>query len=99
MVRESDHVLSEVKAICDTVKPSRVRVLYWDTQVCRDEVYEMDELDKLAQSTSREVVVAQRSSAFQSTWQSMASNHKRLSYLQMVTWVGHGAVGLAPHYG
>ena len=43
--------LSEVKAICDTVKPSRVRILYWDTQVCRDEVYEMDELDKLAQST------------------------------------------------
>jgi len=43
--------LSEVKAICDTVKPSRVRILYWDTQVCRDEVYEMDDLDKLAQST------------------------------------------------
>ena len=43
--------LSEVKAICDTVKPSRVRILYWDTQVCRDEVYEMDELDKLVQST------------------------------------------------
>ena len=43
--------LSEVKAICDTVKPSKVRVLYWDTQVCRDEVYEMDELDTLPQST------------------------------------------------
>jgi predicted metal-dependent peptidase len=43
--------LSEVRGICDTVKPSRVRILYWDTQVCRDEVYEMDELDKLVQST------------------------------------------------
>jgi len=43
--------LSEVKGICDTVKPSKVRVLYWDTQVCRDEVYEMDELDTLPRST------------------------------------------------
>ena len=49
--RELTTFLSEVKAICDTVKPSRVRILYWDTQVCRDEVYEMDELDKLGQST------------------------------------------------
>jgi predicted metal-dependent peptidase len=43
--------LSEVKGICDTVKPSRVRILYWDTDVCRDEVYEMDELDNLPNST------------------------------------------------
>tara|TARA_B100000214_G_scaffold345637_1_gene295668 strand:+ start:814 stop:2058 length:1245 start_codon:yes stop_codon:yes gene_type:complete len=43
--------LSEVKGICDTVKPSKVRVLYWDTQVCRDEVYELHELDVLPRST------------------------------------------------
>jgi predicted metal-dependent peptidase len=43
--------LSEVKGICDTVKPSKVRVLYWDTQVCRDEVYEIDQLDVLPRST------------------------------------------------
>jgi len=49
--RELTTFLSEVKGICDTVKPNKVRVLYWDTQVCRDEVYEMDELDKLGQST------------------------------------------------
>ena len=49
--RETTVILSEVKAICDIVKPSRVRILYWDTQVCRDEVYEMDELDTLPQST------------------------------------------------
>ena len=49
--RELTTFLSEVRSICDTVKPSRVRILYWDTQVCRDEVYEMDELDKLGQST------------------------------------------------
>ena len=49
--RELTTFLSEVKGICDTVKPSKVRVLYWDTQVCRDEVYEMDKLDDLPQST------------------------------------------------
>ena len=43
--------LSEVKGICDTVKPSKVRVLYWDTEVCRDEKYELHELDMLPQST------------------------------------------------
>ena len=52
--RELTTFLSEVRSICDTVKPSRVRILYWDTQVCRDEVYEMDELDKLVQSTKPE---------------------------------------------
>ena len=49
--RELTTFLSEVKAICDTVKPSKVRVLYWDTQVCRDEKYDMNDLDKLVQST------------------------------------------------
>jgi len=49
--RELTTFLSEVKGICDTVKPSKVRVLYWDTQVCRDEVYEIDELDVLPRST------------------------------------------------
>lgn len=43
--------LSEIKAICDTVKPESVRILYWDTEVCRDEVYKQDELDKLVGST------------------------------------------------
>jgi predicted metal-dependent peptidase len=44
--RELTTFLSEVKGICDTVKPSKVRVLYWDTQVCRDEVYELDVLPR-----------------------------------------------------
>lgn len=43
--------LSEVKGICDTVKPSKVRVLYWDTDVCGHEVYNQDELDNLPRST------------------------------------------------
>ena len=43
--------LSEVKGICDNVKPSKVRVLYWDTEVCGHEVYEQAELDNLPRST------------------------------------------------
>ena len=43
--------LSEVKGIAETVKPSAVRILYWDTEVCRAERYEMHELDNLINST------------------------------------------------
>ena len=49
--RELSSFLSEVKAICDTVRPSKVRLLYWDTSVCRDEVYMQDDLDRLTTST------------------------------------------------
>ena len=31
--------LSEIKGVCDTVKPESVRILYWDTKVCADELY------------------------------------------------------------
>ena len=43
--------LSEVKGICDTVHPDKVRLLYWDTEICRDETYDTHELDTLVQST------------------------------------------------
>jgi predicted metal-dependent peptidase len=46
--------LSEVRAVCDTVKPDCVHVLYWDTQVCRAEVYgdtTPNPLDALVTST------------------------------------------------
>lgn len=49
--KELGQFLGEVKAICETVRPERVRVLYWDTQVCGEEVYEQDELDRLVMST------------------------------------------------
>jgi predicted metal-dependent peptidase len=43
--------MSEVKAICDTVKPECVHVLYWDTRVARAEVYATHELEGLMAST------------------------------------------------
>lgn len=46
--------LTEVKEICDTVHPDGVRVLYWDTQICRDEKYDVEDLDTLVQSTKPE---------------------------------------------
>ena len=49
--RELGQFLGEVKAICDTVKPESVRILYWDTKVAGDEKYEQAELASLVQST------------------------------------------------
>ena len=43
--------LGEVKAICETVRPETVHLLYWDTKVCRAERYRTDELDNLVAST------------------------------------------------
>lgn len=48
---EITRMLSEVKEIAETVHPKAVRLLYWDTQVCVDERYEMHELDNLVNST------------------------------------------------
>jgi len=49
--QELSAFLTEVKEICDTVHPERVRLLYWDTKVCRDEKYDVHELDGLVKST------------------------------------------------
>lgn len=43
--------LGEVKGICDQVRPERVRLLYWDTSVRADEVYETDSLENILRST------------------------------------------------
>jgi predicted metal-dependent peptidase len=43
--------LTEVKGVCDQVKPSKVRLVYWDTSVRSEEVYLQDELDNLTRST------------------------------------------------
>jgi hypothetical protein len=44
-------IMGEIAGICDNVKPSAVRVLYWDTAVCADEKYEGDDVQKLTEST------------------------------------------------
>jgi len=49
--RELTAFLSEVKGICDTVKPDKVRLLYWGCSVVGDESYDMHELDRLITST------------------------------------------------
>lgn len=43
--------LGEVAGICEQVKPSRVRLLYWDTAVCADEKYEEGEIENITRST------------------------------------------------
>jgi predicted metal-dependent peptidase len=42
--------MSEVKSVCDVVKPDRVRILYWGSTVVGDEVYE-NQLDGIVKST------------------------------------------------
>ena len=52
--RELTKFLGEVKGICDQVKPDTVRLLYWDTEVCRDEKYTGVEVENIVQSTKPE---------------------------------------------
>ena len=49
--RELTLFLSELASVCDVAKPSRLRVLYWDTAVCAEEVYEQDVMAEVAKST------------------------------------------------
>jgi predicted metal-dependent peptidase len=43
--------LTEVKGICDQVHPSKVHIVYWDTDVCGHEVYLQDDIGNLVKST------------------------------------------------
>jgi predicted metal-dependent peptidase len=43
--------MSEIKSICDTVHPEAIRLLYWDTEVCQDEKYDVHQLDDLIKTT------------------------------------------------
>ena len=49
--RELTAFLSEVKGVCDTVKPDKLRLLYWGSSVVGDEAYGMHDLDNLVKST------------------------------------------------
>ena len=49
--REQTIMLTEVAEVCKAVRPNKLRILYWDTAVRRDEVYEMDQIEEFAKST------------------------------------------------
>ena len=49
--REQAVILTEVSSMAEIVKPSWLRMLYWDTEVVGDEKYEMHELDNFVKST------------------------------------------------
>ena len=49
--RELKRFLTEVAHMCDVVSPQKVHVMYWDTAVCRHEVYEQDRVLEIASST------------------------------------------------
>ena len=43
--------LGELKAICETVKPDGIDLLYWDTDVCQHEIYDGVDIQNILQST------------------------------------------------
>tara|TARA_R110000823_G_scaffold1066_1_gene4183 strand:+ start:206 stop:976 length:771 start_codon:yes stop_codon:yes gene_type:complete len=43
--------MGELQSIAQTVNPSRVHIIYWDTKVCGAEIYEEHELDTIISST------------------------------------------------
>tara|TARA_R110000824_G_C14922361_1_gene647853 strand:- start:191 stop:634 length:444 start_codon:yes stop_codon:yes gene_type:complete len=51
--QELTKCLSEIKGVCDMVKPESIRILYWDTKVCSEEVYGSTgtPLEQLTQTT------------------------------------------------
>lgn len=49
--QELSRALTEIVHICHTLRPEWVRLLYWDTRVAGDEIYNHDELDKIPSST------------------------------------------------
>ena len=44
-------ILTELVHVCETTNPERVRILYWGSEVVGDEVYDRDEVHKIAKST------------------------------------------------
>ena len=51
---ELSEFMTEFVNICTVVKPQKVHVLYWDTQVCRHEQYEGHQVSQIASSTKPE---------------------------------------------
>lgn len=49
--RELSQFLGEVQGIVDMVKPNAIRLLYWDTRVCKDEKFVGDEVQNLTKTT------------------------------------------------
>ncbi len=84
--RELTVFLSEVAHICETVKPKKIRVLYWDTQVCREEVYEQHEIADLRKSTKPEGGGGTDVTCVTRYIQENSINHKQLSCSRTDTW-------------
>ena len=44
-------MFTEIRSVLNTVQPSAVRLLYWDTEVCQDEVYRPDQYHTILHTT------------------------------------------------
>ena len=52
--QELNKFLTEVKGVCDQVHPSKVHIMYWDTAVCKHEIYLDTDVENLVKSTKPE---------------------------------------------
>lgn len=46
-----NNFFTEVKGVCDQVHPSKVHIIYWDTEVCKHEIYMDKDVDDIVKST------------------------------------------------
>jgi|TARA_R110000824_G_scaffold135140_4_gene298194 predicted metal-dependent peptidase len=44
--------LGETESLCKLVRPSKLHVMYWDTQVCQHEQYDPDQMDTFTSETT-----------------------------------------------
>lgn len=49
--RPQSILLSEVDSVCRTMPPEKMHIMYWDTEVCKHEVYEGDNVPEAVHST------------------------------------------------
>jgi predicted metal-dependent peptidase len=74
--------LSEIKGVCDTVRPESVRILYWDTKVCADEYTVMWQVpvalsNNLHKQPNPQVVEARWCSVCLTTYNRTTSTHRQ----------------------
>ena len=87
---ESVEFFSEMVGICKIVRPEKVHILYWDTAVCRHEVYSQDQIDEIQTSTKPD---GGGGTAVQCVREYMARHNVTAQVLVVLTDGHVGAVG------
>lgn len=49
--KEQTAYMSEVASVCAVIKPQRVRILYWDTSIMGEEIYDQEQVQNIINTT------------------------------------------------